>query len=310
MEKIEEFFKNPQFAINRFISELNDQLATQVKVLLEEKHLYQKVMVNPDPIEDEIMRHVVADSQSVVRLEIRKIRRNRLTPTSGGNLRLVPVSGGPEEVIPALPLSNVRLFCKTCKERNIFAPVWYYDVSNELLKPHRESHFETTADIFFNQLVFVAFQCQLCKGLPEGFLIRRDGWRLSLDGRSPIEHVQLPVYIPPDEANLFRDALIAWFTGKQLAAVFYLRAFIEQFARRVTAMKGVRKTGDEIMETYAQTLPPDKRPHLPSLKEWYDKLSEPLHTADERAAEKLFDEARVAIENHFDIRRALKIPER
>jgi hypothetical protein len=64
------------------------------------------------------------------------------------------------------------------------------------------------------------------------------------------------------------------------------------------------------MDAYAQTLPEDKRSHLPSLKEWYDKLSEPLHTADEEAAEKLFNEAREAIENHFDLRRALKIPEK
>lgn len=309
MEKIEGFFKHPQLAINRFTSELNEQLVRQIKILLEEKHLYQRVTVDPNPIEAEIMPHVSSDHRDFARTRIRKICENRLTPTSGGNLSVVPVSGGPEEVIPALPLPNVRLFCKTCKERSIFAPVWYHDVSNELLNPHREIHFETTADIHSNQLFFVAFQCQHCKGLPEGFLIRRDGWRFSLDGRSPMEHIQLPAYIPPDEANLFRDALIAWFTGKQLAAVFYLRSFIEQFARRITTMKGVRKTGDEIMEAYAQTLPLDKRPHLPSLKEWYDKLSEPLHTADEKAAEKSFDEARVAIEKHFDIRRALGIPE-
>jgi hypothetical protein len=46
------------------------------------------------------------------------------------------------------------------------------------------------------------------------------------------------------------------------------------------------------------------------LKEWYDKLSESLHTADEEGAEKLFNQAREAIENHFDLRRALKIPEK
>jgi len=63
------------------------------------------------------------------------------------------------------------------------------------------------------------------------------------------------------------------------------------------------------MEGYAQTLPRDKRPHLPSLKEWYDKLSTPIHTADENAAEALFDAAREAVEQHFDIRRVFKIPE-
>jgi hypothetical protein len=72
----------------------------------------------------------------------------------------------------------------------------------------------------------------------------------------------------------------------------------------------VRKTGDEIMDAYSQTLPEEKRSHLPSLKEWYDKLSEPIHSADENEAEKLFESAREAIENHFEIRRALRIPEK
>ncbi len=63
------------------------------------------------------------------------------------------------------------------------------------------------------------------------------------------------------------------------------------------------------MDAYAQKLPLDRRRMLPSLKEWYDKLSEPLHAADEEAADNLFDQARAEIESHFDIRRALKIPE-
>ncbi len=84
---------------------------------------------------------------------------------------------------------------------------------------------------------------------------------------------------------------------------------MEQFARRQTELIRERKTGDEIMDAYAQILPEDKRPHLPSLKHWYDRLSGPIHAADEDAAEKLFEEARKEIEHHFEIRKALRIPE-
>ena len=307
MKTTQGYFRDSRSAINAFTRELNEQLAQQIKALFEGKHLYQKVTVDPAQIEKEIMKHVA--NPDLVLPEIQKIRRNRLVPNSSSNSVLIPVGGGSEIVVATLLLPNVRLFCTKCDERNVFAAIWYQDLSNELLRPRSDAVFETTADIFSNQLFFVALQCQHCKGLPEGFLIRREGWRFSLDGRSPIEHVSLPAYIPRDEANLFRDALIARFTGKHLAATFYLRAFIEQFARRLTGLKGQRKTGDEIMDAYAQKLPLDRRRMLPSLKEWYDKLSEPLHAADEEAADNLFDQARAEIESHFDIRRALKIPE-
>jgi hypothetical protein len=45
---------------------------------------------------------------------------------------------------------------------------------------------------------------------------------------------------------------------------------------------------------------------MPSLREWYDKLSEALHSAREGAP--LFETAKAQIERHFDIRRVFKIP--
>jgi hypothetical protein len=94
--------------------------------------------------------------------------------------------------------------------------------------------------------------------------------------------------------------------GKILAALFYLRTFIEQFARRVTGTTG-KETGDVIMERYSATLPANQRNMMPSLREWYGKLSEALHEA--REDENLLEAALEAIENHFDIRRVHKIPE-
>jgi len=218
--------------------------------------------------------------------------------------------GGGPRLVPCVIFPIVRLFCHTCKRKEAFGPVWYQDATNEMLKHLRG---EQRVGLNFDaniRLYFVAYQCQYCEGAPEGFLVRKTGWTFSLDGRSPMEHLEIPKYIPEHETALFRDAMVAWYAGKRLAAVFYLRCFIEQFARRQTAMAKVRKTGDEIMNAYAQVLPEDKRSHLPSLKQWYDRLSEPIHTADEEAAEKMFDEARQEIENHFELRQALRIVEK
>jgi hypothetical protein len=61
------------------------------------------------------------------------------------------------------------------------------------------------------------------------------------------------------------------------------------------------------MEDYSKTLPDPQRGTMPSLRAWYEKLSAPIHAAQED--EKLFEEAREAIEQHFEIRKVYKIPE-
>jgi hypothetical protein len=298
-----------QGAIGWFTHELNQQLGAQLKVLLETKHLYQKVCVDPDPIEREVLAHVESrDLKERVERTIQKLRRTRLLPVGGTELRSVPAEGGQEIVDLCLVVLNVRLFCTQCDEKNVFRPIWYQDVGNELMRPSRIHDIDLpTADMQTNQLFFLALLCQHCHHLPEGFLIRRRNWDLFLEGRSPMERIDVPHYIPKKEARLFRDAMIVWHAGKPLGAVFYLRSFIEQFARRQTGKLRERKTGDEIMDAYAECLPLDKRPNLPSLKHWYDKLSEPIHSAEDEAAERLFDNAREEIEHHFELRRALRI---
>lgn len=119
-----------------------------------------------------------------------------------------------------------------------------------------------------------------------------------------MERVQIPKYIPKDEARIYRDAIVASQAGKPLAALFYLRSCIEQFARRQTGIVG-RVTGEQIMTAYAQTLPPQHRDSMPSLGEWYDKLSDPIHAARDDTA--VFEQALDKIEQHFDIRRVFKI---
>src|SRR5262249_47468291 len=137
--------------------------------------------------------------------------------------------------------------------------------------------------------------------------VDRQRWTLSLHGRSPIENVEVPVFIPKEEYRFYRDALVAYQSGKTLAGLFYLRTFLEQFARRQTGLTE-RSSGDEIMQAYNQTLAPDLSSRMPSLREWYDKLSAALHEARENAA--LFENAIVEINQHFDIRRVYKIPEK
>lgn len=298
-------------AVDRFVARLNEELSTQIKLLLEEKHLYQKVKIDSvEQIRVEALRRAPKEAQEWVNDTLTSRLAHQLDVSIGGYPTRVNMEGGPKLYL-CLKFPIVRLFCHNCKRKEAFGPAWYQDATNEMLKLRRDEKIGRNYDISNVRVYFIAYQCQYCKGAPEGFLVRKTGWTFSLDGRSPMEHIELPKYIPDKESGLFRDAMIAYHAGKWLAAVFYLRCFIEQFARRqIGAVANARKTGDDIMDAYAQLLPEDKRSHLTSLKHWYDRLSEPMHTADEGAAEKLFDEARQEIEHHFELRQAFRILEK
>jgi hypothetical protein len=73
----------------------------------------------------------------------------------------------------------------------------------------------------------------------------------------------------------------------------------------MTRMLDIKETGDVILSAYSVTLLPKVRDSAPSLKEWYEKLSEAIHGAKEDAA--LFDAAKEKIEEHFEFRRLYKL---
>jgi len=155
-----------------------------------------------------------------------------------------------------LTVKNVKLFWEKCDAREAFRPIWYSDITLEVRTKHqaqRASGTQTFKIEFVDsyQTVALIYQCQRCESIPTAFLVKRAGHDLFLEGRSPIEHIELPKFIPKQEEKWFRDAVIAFQTGKILAALFYLRTFIEQFARRKPNTLGDKKTPDVILSAYA-----------------------------------------------------------
>lgn len=283
---------------------LTKKASEELRMLLESRHLYQKVDFQPYEIATSFHKTISLYDERASFAEwadrqlpdIRFLLPNEPTTQT---LELIALIQGVEA--PVLRLHHPKLFCSACDRREAFAPVWSIDYAAQS-KPKNSS----PTPVGF-QLLLLVYQCQSCLGTPEGFLVRREGWSFSLQGRSPMEHVEVPNYIPKDERKFFRDALIAFGSGKTLAAVFYLRTFIEQFARRVTGMTG-RATGEEILDAYYASLPAPQKDQMPSLRSCYDKLSEAVHTASEDAT--LFEAAKTGIEEHFDMRRVFKIVEK
>ncbi len=133
-------------------------------------------------------------------------------------LELQDRTGG-TEIMPTLILKNPKMFCLPCDGREAFSLVWSNDLANELAKASRLESGSAARLRLGAQLLYLAYQCQHCKGEPIGVLIKREEWQLWLHGRSPMEEVEVPSFIPRPERHPFRDALVAMHDGKTLAAV-------------------------------------------------------------------------------------------
>src|ERR1035437_661705 len=277
-------------AFNKFRFEVSSFTEKQLKLLLETKHVYQKVSIQPDEI---LTNLTPPDRSSTISGLVPVIDETSefegLAANFLGKSLIITERLLFEDIPPhprrCLVVGNVKLFCKKCEGREAFRPIGFSDVTLSLRVKYEEQvqsgtpNLEISFPITF-QLFVLVFQCQTCQGVPETFLVKRNGLDLVLEGRSPIEHVELPGFIPKDETHWFRDAVIAFQTGKVLAALFYLRTFIEQFARRKTGTQNDKKTGDEILSAYADTIPENLRQTMPSLRNWYDSLSAALHGAN------------------------------
>jgi len=280
-------------AKSRAIKLFSKLASDQLKALLETKHLYQRVAIDPSGEIDPITAGVVEGERESFEKFAEDLSQERFAFSEGPLFAVSRnPSAGPIEVL-CLTVSNIKLFCGSCKARELFAPLWFRDLHNELRKPVSAPilRSEQTGGRPTEQLLLLAYH----------------GLFLTLDGRSPMEGGEVSKYIPKKERQLFWEAIVAMNGGKPLAAIFFLRTFVEQFARRQTDMTNVRASGDEIMDAYAKTLPSQYREVLPSLKVWYGKLSEAIHSAT--ADEILLEEGMREIDRHFKIRDAFNIAE-
>jgi hypothetical protein len=282
---------------------LNKLLAEGLKSLLENKHLYQSSEPIPfNELYSELYKQIehLPNSPNFT-THARELLRISFPPSEIEFTFLD--SANRRKPLPTLLVQNIKLFCTRCKESETFSPTWYIDASTEIASRHSREARVAAAPMGYS-LYVLAYQCERCKALPVLFIVKRHEWRLTIEGRSPIEAVEVPAYIPKPETWLLRSAIVAYQSAHTLGGLFYLRAFVEQFARRQTGIKD-KKPGEEILGTYQDLLPVDKRDHMPSLKSCYERLSAAIHEA--KQDNQLFEQVKDEIFEHFDFRRLYKI---
>jgi hypothetical protein len=279
------------------VDRTRDAIKDHFRVLLEEKHLYQSIDV-PMPTE--------------IALLAKKANRDKLEDS------LVNYFDGPwhlhHPATPApqdpdfkslgffsAPIPFIKTHCTECKAVYPFSPMSAIDQFRA--DPTQGVPLMNSIGQVV-QTFALTFLCQGCRRLPEVFLVRRVGPKLTLSGRAPIEHVNVPKVIPEAAKVYVSGGIVAHQSRQTLAGLFLLRTSIEQWIRSLGAK---HEKADQAIEWYMSTLPDDFKSWVPSLREIYGALSEAIHKADGSA--ELFEKTNADIERHFDARRVRGLPD-
>jgi hypothetical protein len=278
--------QHPTEAINAYRQSIATAVSQAVRDLLETKHLYQSVSIDFEGLTRKIRsllpvhEHRVFDA---VRGDPAKLPMILEETAETGRARML---GSANYIYWNIP--HVKTYCGTCERLEPFNVHSIHSV----VGPTDSSDGKVT------QIFAISYICQSCKGLPEAFLVRRVGARLTLSGRTPMEVVRTPDYVPHEIKGFYSGAEIAFQSGQWLPAVFMLRTACEQWVRKF-ADEDDRT--DQAIEKYMAQLPETFRAAFPSMRDMYGVLSDAIHKA--LAEPSLYEEVRTDFCKHFDARR-------
>lgn len=277
--------------------------------LLENHHLYQSVASDITTFEKTVEKIRAKPTSPFSPMSGEDVATIRRLTDFRNNLWAFTLEGVlPSILIPPLrrelptvnwfQLPTVRVACSHC---------------DGIKPPHNPGYVGITSDFTYtftsipnsNQIFAFPYQCQNCKCEPVFFLVRREGVKLTLVGRSQFPEILIPDFIPKNQRKFYRNAIIADQTSFTLAAALYLRTVIEQHFYQaipepdIKAIRG-NPTGDELAELYAKTLPKNFPDSFPSLKKAYEDLSKIVHSGKEAdETKKSFAMIRAAVDGHF-----------
>jgi hypothetical protein len=293
----------PAQAIARLLAAFGLQVTETLQLLLEQKHLYQSEYVKIEgPDYDAVYSVISAQQVGDIRNRFLGYVVGPWVPLPPKNQR-VPLQREPGITVVNFEAPTINVYCTAGKCRRIqaFNTVRTSEVLSgpTLFAAERggganplEGYKEGSETV---QIFAFAFQCQSCKGAPEAFMVRRQNTKLTLSGRSPIEHVEVPNEIPKPERIYWQSAFLAYHVRETLAGLFMLRTLIEQHAGRVVG--DAKLLGGDLVDKYTEGLHEDFKSKWPSFGDLYRKLSIALHRAN--ASDALFVEVAAKIIKHF-----------
>jgi len=266
-----------------------DRIAEALRSLIQEKHLYQSISITFD----DVLPDMPPDKNPFT-AQMKYLRDATRRPWSLLDPQNPPKATNDWLLYVKPP--DVKLFCAICDRIEAFNLI---SVEEFFAREKEFSHPGEPTQAFV-----LSYRCQSCKSVPEVFLVRRNGFKLTNTGRSPIEHVDVPSAIPKSVRRFYGGVIVAHQSGQTLAALFLLRTLIEQYGRASTKVEGL---ADQVLDAYMKSLPDDFKGRFPSMRDLYGTLSDDIHAA--KGSAELFERARREIEEHFRARELFKIPD-
>jgi hypothetical protein len=304
--KFHKYYAQMYYGTSKFFT---SAIVEGFKQLLENKHLYQnQEVIFPefdvfiDNCSDYLTGKIAIPPIDMFSNCYKLIQETEWTienpyPTSAGVITSNDESMEVDISIGFIP-PTIKSYCPTCENKEAYNFVYGDDLLNISMD------LSWLGEPKGVQIFAIQYQCQACKSIPEVFIVRRKDWKISLNGRSPMEVVKVPDFIPKNQRKFYSDAIIAFNSGQILAGNFLLRTFIEQFIRGNSSNPNSEKI-EPIFDEYMATLPDDFKTRFPSLTEIYGKLSEDIHTAT--GSVDIFIWSKDRIEKHFDARRLYEL---
>lgn len=273
---------------------LGSEVSGSLRALLETKHLYQSLRIGADQLKEK-----VGDEE--LREAIDRALHDRWH--AGDEIsRQRPDYACTPDGMPLPPtvdflVEHIKSICSMCKERGPFEMLRTYDLFMDREREWRSIEYPRDQKFAF------VMQCQSCRGIPDVFLVQRRGLKITLAGRSPMELLDVPSFIPKEVRRWYSNAIVAFQSGQVLPAIFLLRVLIEQFCKH--KLEASEKFADELLAQYMASLPEDFNSRFPSLRDIYSRLSEAIHDAN--GSTEVFESSVKGLEKHFDARRVYEL---
>lgn len=293
-------YRSAADAISAFTSTTSRTIEQSIRELLETKHLYQSVVVNVDAVSKGLLPLVESKSREGVESWIADATTWPWIVTDDDNLQAIVTSFTTKSEGQTLVWTapDIKIYCETCARLEPFNRVTSANFLNRS-NPKSGGILQGKTRI---QTYVLSYLCQSCKSIPEVFLVRRSGKKLTLSGRAPMEHVQVPKCIPKEVAKHYSGSVVAYQSGQTLAGLFLLRTLCEQWARRYAESND---KADVAIDKYMQSLPDDFRARFPSVRNIYSDLSAALHSAN--ASDDLYASTLAAVSEHFKARQLYRL---
>jgi hypothetical protein len=259
---------------------VQESIGEAISALLSEKGLYQKVEAPLDPLA-KYLESIKVSSFQILKTEFSKrpwvpvsrdvTKENRTRAEFFCGVGDSPLSASSDELKLAFYLPSIKLYCATCKDDHTFSSItamWWDGLSDCYPKFGEKTQ----------QLFNLTYDCVRCKSNPIPFLVKREGLRLTLCGRSERLNIAVPRAIPKALQAIFRDAMSAAAENDLPAGFYHLRTFAEHYMKSCVGMPvAERVSGEDLGAKYNASLDSRMSSELPSMPSLYERSSKFMH---------------------------------